>query len=566
MELKTKNRIVIWLIAALLLAGGVGTFLALHRCGGPTDTKGSDPDAPVRLFSNGESNPLSDSLLCLNSTFFVTFGSDTAYVVIDSLVAGFASGRYYPLYAQENVVSPHSWCLMLHRKSIEIRTEDMVFSLDLDDTEIEPVLDGNCHKVPLKDGGEVVVSVFDYIEPAFHEYDDTRLRKSQFQVLVRHNIIYGRADGYWTSMVGNEGEGLKAIISDWLKKDHHITSQQLSLDLYCPTDTIVRSHPLILFLHGGAFLMGDKSDSSIVRWCRYFASLGYVTASINYRMGFPISKEGIERTGYMAVQDAHAAMRYLLATDTIGLIDRAQLFVAGSSAGSITALNLAFMTNATRPKTSYKIKTRYPDLGNIESSGNEYDETFHICGIANMWGAVTDLDLLADSHTPIISFHGNQDRIVPYDKGHPFEDVSNLIGKRLFGMMYGSAAIHRYAKSHGLRSQLVTFDGYGHSPHVDADNVVIPENFNRIQQEMQTFFYRTLVPVEPAITVGQSARYYTLNGNYPDVEWQAKGGIILSMQNGVEVVWLADAPAHQLKASFIHPSSLQYTLSQTIDQ
>ena len=39
----------------------------------------------------------------------------------------------------------------------------------------------------------------------------------------------------------------------------------------------------------------DKHDPAFVAWCRHFASLGYVAASVNYRLGFhPAKKEGRE--------------------------------------------------------------------------------------------------------------------------------------------------------------------------------------------------------------------------------------------------------------------------------
>lgn len=48
-------------------------------------------------------------------------------------------------------------------------------------------------------------------------------------------------------------------------------------------DTLT-NRPFILLIHGGGFVGGDKSS-----WedeCKEFAKRGYVTASINYRLGF----------------------------------------------------------------------------------------------------------------------------------------------------------------------------------------------------------------------------------------------------------------------------------------
>lgn len=51
-------------------------------------------------------------------------------------------------------------------------------------------------------------------------------------------------------------------------------------DLYLPTDK--KASSLILFIHGGAFKMGNKNEEEL--WCKYFASKGYVTASANYTL------------------------------------------------------------------------------------------------------------------------------------------------------------------------------------------------------------------------------------------------------------------------------------------
>ncbi len=63
----------------------------------------------------------------------------------------------------------------------------------------------------------------------------------------------------------------------------------LKMDIYLPQCDDV-SHeskrPLLLWVHGGAFLAGSKDDVSITNLCKQFAKRGYVTASISYRLGF----------------------------------------------------------------------------------------------------------------------------------------------------------------------------------------------------------------------------------------------------------------------------------------
>ena len=68
-----------------------------------------------------------------------------------------------------------------------------------------------------------------------------------------------------------------------------------------PDDGGSSRRPMMVFVHGGAFFNGDKQDDPIVKWCRHYASLGYVVVSPNYRMGFVPYREAIDKAGYRAV-------------------------------------------------------------------------------------------------------------------------------------------------------------------------------------------------------------------------------------------------------------------------
>lgn len=563
--MEAKNRkIVVWIVALVLVLGvAVGLWQLLRK----------DPESPesplveprvVRLIDNGEDNPRSDAMLQLHSQLLVSVNGDTAYLVIDSLSQGYAQGRYYLMVPGSDTIRPLHYAISLHKRSIDLVLDTTQHLLSVREDEVEALLDGALHDVEV-DGVACRVGISSYEVTPFHEADDQRYTKSVYPVNVTHDIVYGRAEGYWTSLTGGEGDGYAQILLDGLKQSRSMRSLDLTLDLYEPDDRSNSPHPLLLMLHGGAFYVGDKSDSACVLLCRHFASLGYIAASVNYRMGFQVSKSDIERTGYMAVQDAHAAVRYLLAADTAHRINPSQLFVAGTSAGSITALNLVYMTNDTRPASSFRKKNRkrFPDLGDIDASGNSHKADFHFCAIANMWGALTDLDMMKDSRTPILSIHGDADQLVPYDQGYPFADVSRQLGKRLFGMMYGSASIHRYAQRHGIRSQLVTIPGAGHAPQLNDDRTINRDNYALIERSMRQFFYRTLVPVDPAIVAGADPRTFVLNGAYSQVEWEAEGGIVLQRSDSAaEVVWLSDQPRHGLRCTLRHPSGLEFTIGR----
>ncbi|MBO7665804.1 MAG: hypothetical protein J6S70_00060, partial [Clostridia bacterium] len=67
----------------------------------------------------------------------------------------------------------------------------------------------------------------------------------------------------------------------------------------------------LLRMHGGSFFIGNTEEKGVAGWCDYFASLGYVAVSINYRLGFRPSRADLAAAEKRALEDADAALRIL---------------------------------------------------------------------------------------------------------------------------------------------------------------------------------------------------------------------------------------------------------------
>ena len=314
-----------------------------------------------------------------------------------------------------------------------------------------------------------------------------RYHEPSFQVTKKAGLAYAVAQGYWSELEDDTPTGRKLLMMDKALDERDLS---LRLDLYLPKNDTLSHRPLVMLMHGGSFYFGSRNDQSISKWCQHLASLGYVAASIDYRMGFVPTTTDIERAGYRAIQDAHAALRYLVANQDKYGIDTSFIFVGGCSAGAITALNLAFMTNKTRPSASYATSSSN-DLGNIEASGNNYKTRFSIKGVVDMWGALPDTSMMRGRNVPILAFHGDKDDIVPYRHDYPFGKAGE-IRKLLSNKMYGSSCIVDYAKKHGKKAQLYTFEGFKHSPHRDPKTKELNQNFYLIQDKMVAFFYQII--------------------------------------------------------------------------
>lgn len=409
------------------------------------------------------------------------------------------------------------------------------------------------------------ISYEKFLEPGFTLADTSMFRKKFCDVEVTEGISYGKARGYWTSLPGVEAEVSKAFTEGYIKSFKRKLID-LQLDLYQPVG-VEGKRPLILFLHGGAFYVGDKQEPAYVDFCRHFASMGYVTASMNYRMGFHVGKGEIERAGYVALQDAHAAMRFLVSNADKYGIDTDELFVAGSSAGSITALNLAFMTEEYRPESSHGGKGLFngDDLGTIDGSGNNIKADFHIKAVANMWGAVSNTAIIGNSKTDIISFHGDADNVVPYGEGYPFASAGENISQLLSDKMYGSANINVAARACGLKSKFYPFKGEGHALNTTGKEKTPNANHTFIKNKMADFFFDELLPVQAQI-VGTGSGCYEVKGRVTNASWKVDGGFIVdSNRKGIKVVWKEDAPVHRLTVSGTYPNGIGYCISKNIN-
>ena len=379
--------------------------------------------------------------------------------------------------------------------------------------------------------------------PPFQRYDDRRYQDSVFSVQKISDIPFAQAMGYWTEL-GDETSFSSKIFN--MGKATNERLLDLNLDLYLPMNDTMQQRPLVMLAHGGSFYFGSKDDQSITHWCRHLASMGYVAASIDYRLGFLPTTAGIGRAGYRAVQDAHAAMRYLVEHREDYGIDTAMIFVGGCSAGAITALNLAYMTNDTRPEYTRK-HHRQQDLGAIDTCGNDIRTSFTIKGIVDMWGALSDTTMMQGHKVPVIAFHGDADNVVPYGYDYPFR-VAGAMKSMLVDKMYGSSCIVDHARQMGVYAQMVTFHDYKHSPQFNPATRKLNDNFYLIQNKMSDFFYHIVNPEKPEIV--EEGRHYRLIPRPNRVSWQVEGGVVVSTEDdGIEVVWIRNAPQHKITVS-----------------
>lgn len=272
-----------------------------------------------------------------------------------------------------------------------------------------------------------------------------------FEVAVEENVVYGTAEGYWSSAPVEAQRNLLKLIQN----ARHLRTIELKMDIYTPEGDDSPSRPLMLMMHGGAYLFGNKNELGQTGWCQYFASLGYVAASIDYRLGFQLNKESVSRAEQAAVEDACNALLYLLGRSDLR-IDPERIFLAGTSAGGTTALTVAYD----------------PPIENVP---------WRIRAIGDLWGYTHDLGVLENGNIPILSFQSERDPLVPYREGYP------LHNRRVVDKAFGTLAVYEKASELGITCEHHPCPEKRHMLHLDKKMNFTPR-FYEIRDRMAAFF------------------------------------------------------------------------------
>ncbi|MEO6903937.1 MAG: T9SS type A sorting domain-containing protein [Bacteroidia bacterium] len=240
------------------------------------------------------------------------------------------------------------------------------------------------------------------------------------------------------------------------------------MDIYKPTGDTARKRPLIIMAHGGSFLGGTKTGPDVVPLCKDLAKLGYVVASIEYRLGmlnFPlIDSTGAAAAVLRGVHDGRAAVRFFRKNILIGgntyKIDINNIYFAGSSAGAFIALHLAYM-DLPSELPSYVDTTKHLGInGGVEGLSGNPGYASNVKSIINICGAISDTAFMKKGDTPVLSFHGDKDNTVP------FGSAKITVGLISLMQVDGSSSVTSKANKVGIVNCFKIYYGQGHLPYI----------------------------------------------------------------------------------------------------
>ncbi len=346
----------------------------------------------------------------------------------------------------------------------------------------------------------------------------------------------------------------------------------LRMDIYQPNQTIdtLSKRPVIIFCFGGGFVTGSRTETSMVQLCQSFARRGFVTATIDYRLGMNISNEELsKRAVYRGVQDGRSAVRFFRNNASTYKVDPNQIFIAGYSAGAFIALHNIYMDkDAERPASTRLYMTTRPDLGGLDDIGdNKVDINGNpVSGKANaamgFAGALGKQDppypqtvpgfMEGPNDAPGLYFHSSDDNVVPYNNGEPFSNINWLPGFNL-PTVHGSNDLRARAITLNAPYRFWGYTNRGHGVHFDGSNL-----YTDIAPRGSDFFYDfRLKPIDvtlsgPSVVCSDDlTQTYTLsNSSNFYYDWQVVGGTInttnYARSHSISITWNPAAPVRSV--------------------
>jgi dienelactone hydrolase len=286
--------------------------------------------------------------------------------------------------------------------------------------------------------------------------------------LIIPNLLYGQGGIYFDTI------------------DVPVARQPLLLDVYQPLGDLETNRPVIVWAFGGAFVYGDKLSPDIVELSRRYARMGYVCVAMEYRLSDELlvnpTADNATRAVLKGTHDMKAAVRYLYRSvkelNNVFGIDTNQIYVGGVSAGAFCALHTAYLDKES--ELPDVLKPAVAKYGGLEGDSGNPGFSSKVAGVINLCGALGEAEWLEPGDVPLVSMHGTEDDVVPYD--------SDTV--RILDINYpvdGSAAIHRRALEVGVKSALYTWFGAGHTPFV-SDPAYMDTTFNFTRDFMSEYY------------------------------------------------------------------------------
>jgi acetyl esterase/lipase len=242
------------------------------------------------------------------------------------------------------------------------------------------------------------------------------------------------------------------------------SNYESKLDIYARRD-VTTPQPTLVYFHGGFWAAGTKEGSlmSLVPWME----MGWNVVNVEYRLARIAPAPA-------AVEDCLCALRFLAAQAKTYNIDVNRIVTMGESAGGHLALTSAMIPESAGLDRQCASATPVPavaaainwfgvtDVTDVIDGPNRANAAMTWLGSlpnrAEIATRVSPLTYVRKGLPPILSIHGDADRVVPYQHGVRLHEALNKVG---------------------VVNQLITIPGGGHGNFTPEQRTMI---YTTIQQ------------------------------------------------------------------------------------
>jgi acetyl esterase/lipase len=181
---------------------------------------------------------------------------------------------------------------------------------------------------------------------------------------------------------------------------------QQTLDCYLPAGRSRKRTPVMVAIHGGAWISGDKGDMADLGIDTVFAGAGYAVVNMNYRL--------CDKYRYPAqTEDVDAVLRMVKKQSRKWHVNRNAIYLIGRSAGGQLALLYAYTHNGIRAVVACCAPTDFTDPGvtqgplgvNVTNWLGAYESH------KDVWKGASPI-YYVNGAVPTFLLHGAQDNLV----------------------------------------------------------------------------------------------------------------------------------------------------------
>ena len=391
--------------------------------------------------------------------------------IVDQLRIEFPSTKIFTI--------PTGWATFnLNQMNLDGELLDSIAMFGPRETSIFTDDKGHQGDIVRETGGMIWLNSIYNVDLNTFDYDtgfDTDLHSIAADIVNEHDLDYSlcfeqmnspevSCDSTYAVIVEEDITYAEGLAHDLVSSS--IVAMPQKLDLYYP-DNNSTNRPVYMFIHGGGFQGGTKTKPEIIDMAYYFASRGWVFASVDYRTtsDFPgndytgiapqewidfsqqnATTPGDVRTSvamYAAQRDNKAALRWIMSNKSTYNINTDFITVGGASAGAISTIALGISNQE-------DFRDEIPLTEDPTLSTTNLDQTYAVRSLVDFWGGNVKLDLFEsiygmnrfDSNDPeLFIAHGTEDPTVLFSEA---EDM-----------------VHLY-DSTGVYHELYTLEGQGH--------------------------------------------------------------------------------------------------------